>query len=150
MAVCRLFLSIRFINKVARHQTRTLNGRLPWEIKDSDKILRSNRVSDNPRHLIFRRRQTNTTFFGWENQFFAILIWFLRSYGQTDLKIRFGVKFCSRYTYPEVCATENDAVQVSVRFNGVAKVSVAFYGWNLGNDWVKKLLGTAITYWENP
>ena len=23
-----------------------------------------------------------------------------------DLKIRFGVKFCSRYTFPEVCATK--------------------------------------------
>ena len=46
-------------------------------------------------------------FSGSKNCFFAILAGFLRSYGQMDLKIRFSVKFCSRYTFPEVCATKN-------------------------------------------
>ena len=30
------------------------------------------------------------------------------SYGETDVKISFRVKFCSRWTYPEVCMTEYD------------------------------------------
>ena len=29
------------------------------------------------------------------------------SYSQTDLKNEFGVKFCFRYTFPEVCTTKN-------------------------------------------
>ena len=45
--------------------------------------------------------------FGSTNRFFAILARFVRSYGQTDFKIGFGVKFCSRYTFPEVCTPEN-------------------------------------------
>ena len=32
---------------------------------------------------------------------------FWMSYSKLDLKIRFGIKFCSRCTYPEVCATKN-------------------------------------------
>ena len=35
---------------------------------------------------------------------------FLKSYGPTDLKIRFGIKCCSRCTYPEVRTTENKKI----------------------------------------
>ena len=47
--------------------------------------------------------------------FFAILARFLRSYGQTDLKIRFGIKICSRYTYLEVCTTKNHENMVDAK-----------------------------------
>ena len=52
----------------------------------------------------FRKFETN---FGPKHQFFAIFANFLRSWSKMDLKINFRVKFCSRYTYPEVCATRN-------------------------------------------
>ena len=45
-------------------------------------------------------------FFVSKFQFFAILTRFLRSYGQTDLKICLPVKFRSRCTFPEVCMTK--------------------------------------------
>ena len=45
--------------------------------------------------------------FGSKNQFFVDLAKFGSPYSQTDLKISFGVKFCSRYNYPEVCTTQN-------------------------------------------
>ena len=61
---------------------------------------------------------TKFNIFGPENNFFVILAKFLRSYGQTDLKIRFGVKFCSRYTRPEVCATKNHENSAPVGFGG--------------------------------
>jgi len=38
---------------------------------------------------------------------FANLARFWRSHSRTDLKIRFLVKFCSRYTDPEACMTKN-------------------------------------------
>ena len=66
------------------------------------------RVSDDPRHFIFRRREfVFSEIFGSKNRFFAILAGFLRSYSQMQPKIRFGVKFCSRDTCPEVCPTKN-------------------------------------------
>ena len=39
--------------------------------------------------------------------FFVICARFWRSERQTDLKISFRIKFCSRYIYPEVSATRN-------------------------------------------
>ena len=51
--------------------SKTLNGRLPPKIKDSNKILRSKPISDDPQHLIFRRRQLFFwNFFGSENSVF--------------------------------------------------------------------------------
>ena len=32
-----------------------------------------------------------------------------------DLKIRFGIKFCSRYSFPEVCAPENHGRTIVAR-----------------------------------
>ena len=52
----------------------------------------------------FRKFETN---FGPKHQFFAIFANFLRSWSKMHLKINFRVKFCSRYTHPEVCATKN-------------------------------------------
>ena len=60
--------------------------------------------------ISFFDSETNTKsakFLDRENQFSDVLARFLRSYGETDLKIEFGVKFCFRYTYPEVCTTKN-------------------------------------------
>ena len=45
--------------------------------------------------------KNNGKYLDWKNQFLVTLDRFLRSYGQTDLKISFGVKFCSRSIYPE-------------------------------------------------
>ena len=45
--------------------------------------------------------------FGPKISFFDDLAWFLSSHSRTDLKISFPVKFCFRYTYPEVCTTKN-------------------------------------------
>ena len=42
-----------------------------------------------------------------KTKFFAISARFRRSWRQTDLKISFCVEFGSRYTYPEVCATQD-------------------------------------------
>ena len=58
---------------------------------------------------IFGSKKKNRTEkkIGSKKQFFAILARFVRSYGQTDFKIGFGVKCCSRYTFPEVCTPEN-------------------------------------------
>ena len=55
--------------------------------------------------------------FGTTNLFFANLVWFSRNYGQTDLKIRLGMKFCFRCTYPEVCTIENHENHVELRSN---------------------------------
>ena len=52
---------------------------------------------------------------GSKNQFSDVLARFLRSYGETDLKIEFGVKFCFRYTYPEVCTTKNHQQNIHKR-----------------------------------
>ena len=52
----------------------------------------------------FRKFETN---FGPKHQFFTIFANFLRSWSKMHLKINFRVKFCSRYTHPEVCATKN-------------------------------------------
>ena len=40
----------------------------------------------------------------------------------TDLKVNFRVKFCSRYTYPEVCATKNRR-KFNVRCRNLASAS---------------------------
>ena len=45
----------------------------------------------------FRRRKKKVgKKFGWKNQFFVNLVRFWRSYGRTDVKISFSVKFGSR------------------------------------------------------
>ena len=49
--------------------------------------------------------------------FFAISARFRRSWRQTDLKISFCVEFCSRYTYPEVCATQNRKRNILIQLN---------------------------------
>jgi len=38
--------------------------------------------------------------------FFANLAWFWRSHDRIGVKISFLVKFCSRWTYPEVCTSK--------------------------------------------
>ena len=62
-----------------------------------------------PDFSFFNAEKKIGEFFGSKKPCFAILARFVRSYGQTDFKIGFGVKFCSRYTFPEVCAIKNDA-----------------------------------------
>ena len=54
-----------------------------------------------------KNRKKKSKIFESKNQFFAILVRFLRSYGQTDVKIIFFVEFCSRYKFPEVGTTKN-------------------------------------------
>ena len=34
-----------------------------------------------------------------------------------DLKIRFGIKFCSRFTFPEVCTTQNHQNYMKLRYS---------------------------------
>ena len=100
--------STRTPRKRFRKFFETSNGRLPLKHSSDRPQTLPKRVSDDPQHFIFRRRKILFgEIFGSKNRFFAILAWFLRSYGQMDLKIRFSVKFCSRYTFPEVCATKN-------------------------------------------
>ena len=55
------------------------------------------RVSDDLQRFVFRRRKKKIDeIFGSEILFFANLASFLESHAQTDLKINFLVKFCSR------------------------------------------------------
>ena len=42
-----------------------------------------------------------------QKKFFAIFVGFWASHGKTDLTMIFYVKFCFRWTYSEVCTTEN-------------------------------------------
>ena len=58
-------------------------------------------------NFVFEAQIFLTKNFGSKILFFADLARFWRSHGQTDVKIGFLVKFCFRYTYPEVCMTEN-------------------------------------------
>ena len=47
--------------------------------------------------------------------FFDVFGRFWGSWRQTDLKISSGIKFCSRYTYPEVRATQNREKMIRTR-----------------------------------
>ena len=63
---------------------------------------------------------------------FVHLAWFWTSDGQTDLKISFLVKFCFRYTYPEVCASKKPRTRwtsrISKKFSSGSRVP--FSWWN--------------------
>ena len=56
-----------------------------------------------------KRKKKIYFFYDFGTQFFIIFDRFWRSYGQTDLKIRFSAKFCSRYSFPEVCTIKTHA-----------------------------------------
>ena len=71
----------------------------------------SQKPCQNSKKLILLTRKIRKHFRS-KPQFFAIFLRFLRSYGQTDLKIRFGIKIRSRYTYPEVCTTKNHEIEM--------------------------------------
>ena len=49
--------------------------------------------------------------FGSKISFFVDLAWFSRIYGRTDVKISFLVKFCFRWTYPEVCTCKKPRIR---------------------------------------
>ena len=71
-----------------------MNGRLPVKLGSDRRETLPERVSNDFGRLIFRR---NFFFFG-ENfgskiSFFVNLAWILTSYGETDVKISFRVKF---------------------------------------------------------
>ena len=59
--------------------------------------------------FLSKKKKMNFSFFIFENfaKFFDVFGRFRGSWRQTDLKISSGIKFCSRYTYPEVRATQN-------------------------------------------
>ena len=54
-----------------------------------------------------KRFGKKSIFWGFGNQFFVIFPGFLRELSILGVKINFLVKFCSRYTYSEVCVTKN-------------------------------------------
>ena len=62
-----------------------------------------------------KKKKTIGNLFGFRNQSFIIFDEFWRSYGQTDLKIRFGIKFCSRCSFAEVCTIKNMQKQYTQR-----------------------------------
>ena len=73
------------------------NGRLPLEHSSDRPQTLGKRVSDDPRHFIFRQRKIKFgEVFGSKNKLFAILARFLRSNDQTDVKIEFYAK---KYVY---------------------------------------------------
>ena len=49
--------------------------------------------------------------FGLKFSFFVDLAWFSKIYGRTDVKISFLVKFCFRWTYPEVCTSKKPRIR---------------------------------------
>ena len=66
-------------------------------------------VGDLPLPADYRislRDQLRVILSGSKDQIFIKFVTFWRSYGQTDLIIKFYVKFCSRTTFPEVCTTQ--------------------------------------------
>ena len=75
-------------------------------------ILQMRRFLPNRAHLFLTRRICKFfwIFLGSKNQFLANLAWFWTIYGQTDVKIRFGMKFCFRCTFPEVCAIKKHEI----------------------------------------
>ena len=68
---------------------------------------KSAKFSDRTKHFGSKKKSRI------ENQCFINLARFSWNYGQTDVKIRFCVKFCSRYSFPEVCMTKNHAKMLS-------------------------------------
>ena len=85
----------------------TSNDRLPLELGSVRPQTLPKRVSDNPRHFMFRKSKKIGEIFGSKNQFFINLARFSWSWSQMDIKISFSVKFCFRYKYSEVCTTKN-------------------------------------------
>ena len=62
--------------------------------KNNKHLFFDPKISPN---VFFRRRKKIVgEFAGSKNKFFVVFARFLRSYGQTDLKIRLLAKFCSR------------------------------------------------------
>ena len=74
-----------------------LNGHLPVKLgSDRCETLRK-RISDDSERFIFHRQKNFFgEIFGAKNLFFVDLAWILKSYNETDVKIIFCVKFCSR------------------------------------------------------
>ena len=76
---------------------RTSNVSLPLELGSDRRQTSAMRVSDDLQLSIFRcRKQNFGKIFGSKSQFFVNLMRFWRTYGRTDVKISFLVKFCSR------------------------------------------------------
>ena len=108
-----------------------MNEPFPVKLGSDRRETLPKRVSNNFGRLIFRRqRNFFVENFGQNISFFADLTWILRSYGETDIKISFRAKFCSRYTYPEVCTTKNHDVDgFRVLKGGVVSMLTAAYSY---------------------
>ena len=102
MAVCRLLPSIKFNREVTpqkncRQRRQSSNVRLPLELRSDRRETSATRVSEDLQRSSFRRRKIFLAkIFGSKSQIFVNLVRFWRTYGRTDVKISFLVKFCSR------------------------------------------------------
>ena len=95
-----------------RRRRRTSNVRLPLELGSDRRETSATRVSDDLQLSIFRRRKKKISkIFGSKNQIFVSLVRFWRTYGRTDVKISFLVKFCSRKIHSEVRTTKNRQIR---------------------------------------
>ena len=108
-----------------RRRRRTSNVRLPLELRSDRHETSATRVSDDLQISIFRRRKI---FFG---KIFAKFCWFFVIFGRFwadfwffDVKISFYIKFCFRYTLPEVCTTKNRFGRFGIPFGSIDIASV--------------------------
>ena len=129
-----------FLQLLSRAVRQTSNGCLRLEHGSNRHETLPKCISDNSRHFVFQRQQSLfDQNFGPEISFFVDLDWFWRTHGQTDLKISFLVKFCSRQTSPEVCATKYRQKYDCCARADVAPIQVS--GWRRSkNCWILSLI----------
>ena len=84
------------INVVSEHLYQT-NGRFPVKLGSDRRETLPERISNDFGRFIFRRQKKFVSAkISDEKKKIANLVWILTSYSETDVKISFRVKFCSR------------------------------------------------------